>query len=399
MTRVRCCVLLLALLGLGCKSSTESGREAALREKELALAKRELQARESELQQLRLQDSIAAEKGPSLSEMYSRVKDAVWVVYADYEDGGKQGSAFTIDPRGVLVSNHHVFADAYGEIHPEYIRAINASGEEYRVSRIMAFSADDDYVVALLAGAPEAGLPTVSLAAVEPEIGEECFAVGNPKGLTHTLSKGIISGYRDGRKHVQTTAEIAPGSSGGPLFNSTGAVVGITTSTYGVADLNLALNIRRVPISASIPRAGSERGGGTRPPVKADGADPVPAERVRSVVDGFFAANQRGDYAGMATFLAPVLNRYFYKEHITRDDALASSREYDAKNNASIRSVDIHWPSAEIRTLPDGYITKFTMDYSINFRGAVKNYHIAMTVGLAPNFQINYLAEKILSRS
>lgn len=82
-----------------------------------------------------------------------------------------------------------------------------------------------------------------------PNIGEESFTVGNPQGLTQTLSKGIISGFRENRKYIQTTTEITYGSSGAPLFNRNGEVIGITTGGFGEANLNYAINIKEVPLS------------------------------------------------------------------------------------------------------------------------------------------------------
>lgn len=75
-------------------------------------------------------------------------------------------------------------------------------------------------------------------------VGEDVFAIGNPKGLEHTLSKGIVSSYRENNTMIQTTTEITHGSSGGPLFNMQGEVIGITTSGVGEANLNFAMNIQ-----------------------------------------------------------------------------------------------------------------------------------------------------------
>ncbi|MBU0766148.1 MAG: S1C family serine protease, partial [Bacteroidetes bacterium] len=85
-----------------------------------------------------------------------------------------------------------------------------------------------------------------------PEIGESIFAIGNPEGLEQTLSNGIVSGYRDsednGKKfYIQTNAAITHGSSGGPLFNSKGEVIGITTMGVQEGSLFFAINIMKIP--------------------------------------------------------------------------------------------------------------------------------------------------------
>jgi serine protease Do len=68
-------------------------------------------------------------------------------------------------------------------------------------------------------------------AAKELSIGARVYTIGNPSGLSNTLGEGLISGLRERRgiRVVQTTAQISPGSSGGALVDSTGALGGITT--------------------------------------------------------------------------------------------------------------------------------------------------------------------------
>ncbi len=62
-----------------------------------------------------------------------------------------------------------------------------------------------------------------------PEIGERVYAIGNPKGLEGTFSEGIVSGKRvfEENEIIQITAPISPGSSGGPVINTRGEVIGI----------------------------------------------------------------------------------------------------------------------------------------------------------------------------
>ena len=78
------------------------------------------------------------------------------------------------------------------------------------------------------------------------EVGEPVYTLGSPVGLELTLSDGIISGRREeeGRRYVQTTAPISPGSSGGGLFDAKGNLVGVTTLVLaGRERLNQALNV------------------------------------------------------------------------------------------------------------------------------------------------------------
>jgi S1-C subfamily serine protease len=83
------------------------------------------------------------------------------------------------------------------------------------------------------------------------QVGEEVVAIGNPLSLESTVSSGIVSAIRptevQGHKFLQITAPISPGSSGGPLFNMAGEVVGITTSRMKEGqNLNFAIPINDV---------------------------------------------------------------------------------------------------------------------------------------------------------
>ena len=84
----------------------------------------------------------------------------------------------------------------------------------------------------------------------EPPIGAKVYAIGSPKGLEASLSEGIISGRREVAEemwHLQTTTPISPGSSGGPLLDSTGQVVGVTTAGLrGGQNLNFAIPASQV---------------------------------------------------------------------------------------------------------------------------------------------------------
>jgi S1-C subfamily serine protease len=83
-------------------------------------------------------------------------------------------------------------------------------------------------------------------------VGERAISIGNPLGLEHTLTDGLISSRRiyEGKQWIQMSVPVSPGNSGGPLFNMRGEVVGVTTAQIGggfarAQNLNLA-----VPVNA-----------------------------------------------------------------------------------------------------------------------------------------------------
>jgi serine protease Do len=102
---------------------------------------------------------------------------------------------------------------------------------------------DEEYDYIKFTIAPNSEYTPLKIAEARPKIGDECFAIGNPKGMDQTLSSGIVSGFRDG-KLIQTTAPITHGSSGCPLFNKQGEVIGIANGGIeGGGELNFAIDI------------------------------------------------------------------------------------------------------------------------------------------------------------
>lgn len=176
---------------------------------------------------------------PNLSQKFETNKVSVLMIYTAQDTSVSQGSAFLISSSGLAISNYHVFKNMNEAI------AIDHSGSKYgKISIVYADEALDFIVFQI----PGITLPPLTIAKGQPSIGEPCFAIGNPLGLDLTLSTGIISGYRENDNYIQTSAEITHGSSGGPLFNAEGEVIGITTAGAGQANLNFAVNLLKIDI-------------------------------------------------------------------------------------------------------------------------------------------------------
>ena len=158
-----------------------------------------------------------------------------------------QASGFIISEDGYVLTNHHVINNA------DEIKIIMSDGQEY--SKVDVIGSDDKADVALLKIQDAENLPMVELGDSDDlEIGEWVVAIGNPFGLTETLTVGVVSAL--GRKvggedvyqdFIQTDAAINPGNSGGPLLNLEGKVVGINsaiiTGDRGYMGIGLAVPI------------------------------------------------------------------------------------------------------------------------------------------------------------
>lgn len=180
-----------------------------------------------------------------LNQLFKKYHSAVFMVYTSDGEQGYQGTGFFVSSDGLAVSNYHVFEGTTKGM--EVIQTAN--GQELKVERVIAQSSDNDYIIFKVRLNNRVQFTPIPVSKKVPEIGEDVFAIGNPHGLEHTLSKGIISGYRGDKSLLQTTTEITHGSSGGPLLNMNGEVVGITTAGVGEANLNFAVNIQVLKIN------------------------------------------------------------------------------------------------------------------------------------------------------
>lgn len=178
----------------------------------------------------------------TLSDLFQQNKDAVFLVYTSTGDEEFQGTGFFISEDGIGVSNYHVFEGTSKGL--ETIELSN--GKKLKVSEVLHFDRDNDYIIFKVNVTQR--VQSLGLSSTNPKVGEEVFAIGNPQGLEHTLSTGIISSIRANGNILQTTTEITHGSSGGPLMNMKGEVVGITSAGLGEANLNFAVNIQSLPL-------------------------------------------------------------------------------------------------------------------------------------------------------
>ena len=143
------------------------------------------------------------------------------------------GSGFLIHPDGYIVTNDHVVAGER-QISVTQFKGTGAkmTKQNFDNVKIVASGGNLDLALLKIEGEnPRFSFPFVTLGA-SPNLkqGERVFAIGSPLGLERSVSEGIVSLRNriiSDRLHVQTTAEISPGNSGGPLFNYRGEVVGV----------------------------------------------------------------------------------------------------------------------------------------------------------------------------
>jgi Flp pilus assembly protein TadD len=170
---------------------------------------------------------FSAKADENLVELVKKTKPCVVLIETFDKDNKPlgQGSGFFVNNKGHIVTNQHVLEGAY--------RATvkTSSGMEYPVEGIIAKNADAD-IVKLVVNITDANIIFLNLSENVPSEGQDIVVIGNPLGLESTVSAGIVSAVRDipaFGKILQITAPISPGSSGSPVINSKGEVIGIAT--------------------------------------------------------------------------------------------------------------------------------------------------------------------------
>lgn len=167
------------------------------------------------------------------------------------------GSGFVVSSTGLAVTNFHVIEDMLdGE-------AQFPDGRVAKIGGVRAYEEDRDIAVIQLEIEP---LSEIRLASDQPVKGTEVFAFGSPRGLSFTISEGIVSAIRSAEEleskesgiWLQTTAPISGGSSGGPLVNWYGEVVGMNTLTR-VDGQNLNFAVSASDISELVTKAAENR--------------------------------------------------------------------------------------------------------------------------------------------
>ena len=182
----------------------------------------------------------------SVKELSQTVGDAVVTVSTPVG----LGSGFIINAAGYVVTNDHVVA---GENKISVTIFEHEKGGEmvkthYENVRIIASSAEWDLALLKIENTGGRVFKTVALGDNSLlKQGQHVFAIGNPLGLERSVSEGLVSipiRLIDGRLFIQTTAQISPGNSGGPLFNLRGEVVGVNNmkvTGFGAEGLGFAV--------------------------------------------------------------------------------------------------------------------------------------------------------------
>lgn len=183
--------------------------------------------------------------GAGLTDLVKEIQPAVVkiVTYDIHQSVTGVGSGFFISNRGHLITNYHVLKGAFSA------EVLTYEGDKYPIAQVLAEDPNSD-LLKVSVDIPELLVDSLDIIDTMPGIAEQVLVVGSPLGLEQSVSEGIVSAIRElpyMGKFFQTTAPISPGSSGSPVVNMKGHVIGVISfqSVMG-QNLNFAISGNKV---------------------------------------------------------------------------------------------------------------------------------------------------------
>lgn len=161
----------------------------------------------------------------SLPEIVQKVSPSVVIIFNYDEERNlvSRGSGFFITATGELITNRHVIQWASSA------EAKTVDGAVYSVNNVLAEDKENDLLRLSVDIPQDVRVPHLSLTPSLPKVGEQVVVIGSPLGLEQTVSDGIVSAIRQNGEVIQITAPVSPGSSGSPVVNMRGEVIGVAT--------------------------------------------------------------------------------------------------------------------------------------------------------------------------
>jgi len=174
--------------------------------------------------------------------VYEKLNPAIVSIDAQMKDGLSSGTGCIISEDGKILTSSHVVEGG------KNIEITIFNGQTYKGEIVSILGRNNDLAIIKILN-PKTTLQTVEFGDSETvKVGQKVLAIGNPFGFNGTLTQGIISRIDYSKNKLQTDAAINPGSSGGPLVNTTGKVIGINQSIF-----NPDNNISNIGIGFAIP--------------------------------------------------------------------------------------------------------------------------------------------------
>lgn len=289
--------------------------------------------------------SYAARAQQSGQTIYEKAQNAVFLIYVNDSSGQTiaQGSGF-------LIATHKIATNAHVANAGNLVIAIGPARIPAKVD-----SVDSKQDLAILDINIDLDASPLILQPQIPSVGEDVYTIGSPKGLEKTFSTGVVSGLRhlDGRDLIQITTPISHGSSGGPVLNSKGEVIGLATAMLDEGqNLNFAVSAKALQNLLAHPLPTH-----TDPATALASAQSLIKERENIP----YATDDSSPYQLKSKQIIVLLNQVLDSSDanlLLSLSTLSQSEDFDLAIAAARKSLQIH-PSAESRVvLADALVTK-----------------------------------------
>ena len=167
----------------------------------------------------------------NLPVLIKKVEPSIVVIFTYNKEGKNlgQGSGFFINKEGDVITNSHVLQEA------SRATVRTTDGKDYSVKKVLVEDKEGD-LIRISVDIPGEAVRPLPVTTKLPDVGEKIIVIVTPLGLDKTVSDGIVSAVREipaFGKIIQVTAPISPGSSGSPVINMKGEVIGIATFFCG----------------------------------------------------------------------------------------------------------------------------------------------------------------------
>lgn len=192
-----------------------------------------------------------------LADLIERSEKSVVRIEVETLNGRGQGSGFVVESTGTIVTNYHVMAGAIKAT------AVFPDDTTYDITGVRHLDKSRDICICKIGGIK---LQPIKFASFMPRKGEDVIALGSPIGLSFTATKGVVSAIRKAQEiddtyngqWIQLDAALSPGNSGGPIINTKGEVVAMSTlaSTAGIQNINFGISC--VDIEAAVTSTASQ---------------------------------------------------------------------------------------------------------------------------------------------
>jgi hypothetical protein len=267
----------------------------------------------------------------TVPQIVAKAKQAVVQVTTFDQNGQplKTGTGFFVTGDGYLLTNNHVIAGASS------ILVQTSAGAAYHFETVVVRSTDPDLAMLKFT---TTDVPYLQLGSSADTVeGQKVLVIGNPEGLQGTVSDGIVSAFREDRTYIQITAPISPGSSGSPVLDESGQVIGMATLVYREGqNLNFAISSERIKsfLLNEINKAQAQA-----TPTPAPNTDRPQTENTAqaNLIANVNRALDSHDWRTLTGMTVSGLVNYFGHRHVT-NAFIAQDMQNDSRNYAWVHS-------------------------------------------------------------